>query len=94
MAMTWDDIVAFAEERDTIYRAVRETGISDRERVLARMVKLMEEVGELSDEVLGGLGHQRQIKLDNRKNDGLEEEVADVVITVLLLARSLGVNVP
>lgn len=92
--MTIDELNAFIEERDGIYRAMKDGNISERERILARTVKLMEEVGELSDEILGTLGHQRQSKLDLRKPEGLAEEFADVVITTFLIAKSMGVDMP
>ncbi len=65
-----------------------------RESVLARMVKLTEEVGELADEVLSSQGDQRTEKLAEKGDDALGNEVADVIITVLLLAAALKVDVP
>jgi len=92
--MTLDELNDFVQERDGIYRAMKDGSISDRERVLARTVKLMEEVGELSDEILGSLGHQRQSKLDARNPENLSEEFADVIITAFLVAKSLDVDMP
>lgn len=63
------------------------------ERVLARMVKLTEEVGELADEVLASQGDQRQEKMGEKNKESLENEVADVLITTLLLAEILNVDV-
>lgn len=91
--MTFDELDDFIKERDDIYRQWKEGEATDRERVLARMAKLTEEVGELSDEVLGSLGYQRQEKLDARKPGGLEDEFADVIVTVMLLAKSMGVDI-
>lgn len=90
--MTFDDLNDFIVERDAIYRSWKEGGVSDGERVLARMAKLTEEVGELSEEVLGSLGYQRQEKLDRRLPEGIKNELADVVITTMLLAKSLDVD--
>ena len=90
--MTLDELNAFIEERDALYRASLEGKVSDRERVLARAVKLMEEVGELSDEVLGSLGLQRQEKLEKHTKEKIGEEAADVIITAFLLVKSLDVN--
>ena len=57
------------------------------ERVFARMVKLTEEVGELADEVLA-------LHKVISGAEGLGDEIADVLITTLILAASLEVNVP
>lgn len=66
----------------------------DAERgVLARTVKLGEEVGELCAEVLAHQSMQRKEKLGNSTNDTLSEEFADVLITTLLVANSLNVDV-
>lgn len=64
------------------------------ERAFARMVKLTEEVGELADEVLASQGDQRKEKLEEKRAEGLGDEIADVLITTLILAASLEVNVP
>ena len=92
--MTFDDLNDFIVERDAIYRSWKEGEATEKERILARMAKLTEEVGELSEEVLGSLGYQRQAKLDARTPHSLENELADVVITTMLLAKSMGVDMP
>ena len=89
--MTLDELDAYIEERDTIHRAGG--ALSDRERILLRTVKVMEEMGELSDEILAELGHQRAAKLDARAPDALSDELADTIITIFLLAKALKVNV-
>jgi NTP pyrophosphatase (non-canonical NTP hydrolase) len=60
---------------------------------LARMVKITEEFGELSDEVLSHLKLQRQEKLDTFQYEHLEKEFADVLGSVLLLAINLDIDV-
>lgn len=69
-------------------------GSTQTERVFARMVKLTEEVGELADEVLASQGDQRKEKLEGKNEESLGNEVADVLITTLVLAASLNVDVP
>lgn len=64
-----------------------------RERIYARMVKVSEEVGELADEVLSSQSDQRREKLAGKEDDALSIEIADVIITTLMLARSLNVDV-
>ena len=62
-------------------------------RILARMVKITEEVGELADEVLGYGLMQRREKNYKYKKEELLEEFADVVITIFLLAEVMKVDV-
>lgn len=64
-----------------------------REEVLARLAKLTEECGELADEVLASDGHQRKEKLADKQNDSLGHELADVLITTLLLAEKMRIDV-
>lgn len=66
-------------------------GLDKGKTVLARAVKLSEEVGELCEQVLVKSGLQRKEKMETPSN--LEEEFADVVITTLLLAEAMGVDV-
>lgn len=63
------------------------------ERIAARMLKITEEVGELSNEVLTKMGLQRQAKVDAFKESHLEDELADVLGSVLLLAVELEIDV-
>ena len=69
-------------------------GYSNQEkRILARTVKLTEELGELCNEVLAHNSLQRKQKLDNHDKENLLEEFADVIITTLLLAKALNVDI-
>ena len=63
-----------------------------RTRLLAHMVKIQEEVGELSDELLTYLELQRQHKLDKAEKGNLEKEIADVIISTCTFAMNLGVD--
>ena len=64
-----------------------------KERVLGRTVKVTEELGELCDAILAADGDQRKEKLEKSSKENLEGEFADVIITTLLLAHSLGVDI-
>ena len=61
--------------------------------VLARTVKLTEELGELCQEVLAYLSLQRAQKLDKHDKDKLPDEFSDVLVTTLLLAKSMNIDV-
>jgi len=63
------------------------------EEILSRMTKLTEEVGELAGEVLASKGSQRKEKLKNHSKESLEGEFADVLITTLLLAKTMKVGI-
>lgn len=66
---------------------------SDNERLFARMLKLSEELGELSNEVLTKLGLQRQSKIDAYREHHLEDELADVIGSAILLAIELDIDI-
>jgi NTP pyrophosphatase (non-canonical NTP hydrolase) len=69
------------------------SGLEQEKMVLARTVKLAEELGELCQEVLAHYSLQSRPKLDSHDKEKLPEEFADVLITTLLLAKSMNVDV-
>ena len=90
--MELKNLLKFIEIEDE--RLKKHYGYSDQEkRVLARTVKLTEELGELCDEVLAYNSLQRKQKLDNHDKENLPEEFADVIITTLLLAKAMDVDI-
>ena len=91
--MTFEEFQKFINDQDAFFRSLGKSS-SDCERVLARAVKLSEETGELSGEVLGFLGLQRKSKLEGKNLDDVSDEIADVVIVAFLLAKSMDVDVP
>jgi NTP pyrophosphatase (non-canonical NTP hydrolase) len=66
---------------------------TDKEMVLARMCKLTEEVGELSEQVLKSLSFQRKEKMIDVKKEDLAEELVDVLITAFLVGEAFEVNI-
>ncbi len=60
--------------------------------ILAKTVKLTEEVGELANDILATLSLQRKEKLDEFQRTNMYEEFADVVLTVFMLANTLNVD--
>lgn len=66
---------------------------SQKNMVMITMVKLMEEVGELSSEVLTNYGIARKEKLENHSHENLAKECADVIITALILCRRMNVDI-
>lgn len=68
---------------------LKDAPFPSRERLLSRTVKLNEEVGELCEAVLAEAGQQP------RKDQvfDLEGEIADVIITTLLVAKQKNIDV-
>lgn len=63
------------------------------QKILARNVKLTEELGELSDEVLSFIQDQRSEKLERHTKETVSEELSDVIITALLLGKSMDLDI-
>jgi len=66
---------------------------SENEALYARTLKLMEELGELANEILAKQGLQRQSKLAKHTQQDLEDEFGDVLLTVLMLGIELDLDV-
>jgi len=91
--MQMEDFKKFIDEQDALLRTTKHAGLSHRELVLTRTTKIMEEFGELCDEVLGSLGDQRAGKMEGKSSEDLADEFADVAITTFLLAKTMDINV-
>ncbi len=91
--MKFEDFEKFIDAQDTLFCSAKDTNKNERERIYVRTIKLGEEFGELCDEVLGSVGDQRKDKLKNRDPHTLNDEFADVMITLFMLAKSAGVDV-
>jgi len=87
------DLKEFIKKEDQRLRKYYGNYPDEEKRILARTVKLAEEMGELCDEVLAYNSMQRKDKLDKLEDDNLSEEFADVVITTLLLAEVMRVDI-
>jgi len=55
-------------------------------------LKTMEELGKLSEELLALDSIQRKEKLENKESK-VGDEITDVIITAMLLAENLGVDI-
>lgn len=63
------------------------------QRIFARTMKTLEELGELADEILTSMNLQRQSKLKKFTEENVEDEFADVLGTLILLAIELDIDV-
>lgn len=63
------------------------------QRTFARTMKLVEELGELSDELLTSMNLQRADKMANFAQENVENEFADVLGSLILLALELNIDI-
>jgi NTP pyrophosphatase (non-canonical NTP hydrolase) len=90
--MTLEQLLSFIDKENI--RLQKKYGVTDPViRLLGRMAKLTEEVGELSSEVLAFNSFQRQTKLNKHSLKSISHEVADVLITTLLLAKTMDIDI-
>lgn len=65
----------------------------DNQRIFARTMKIVEELGELSDEILTSMNLQRNSKIANFSRKNLEDEFADVFGSLVLLGLELNIDI-
>ena len=87
------ELLDFINKEDKRLREYYGNYPDEEKRILARTVKLMEEIGELSNDVLSFNSMQRKEKLDNHDKENIREEFADVLFTTLLLAKSMNIDI-
>lgn len=91
--MTLDELLTFIKTEDGRLRDTYHPYPDDEKRVLAYAVKMYEEIGELSSELLASQRLQRPDKLDAHSPETLSGEFADALITLLLLANATGTDI-
>ncbi len=89
--MEFSELLKFVEAEDK--RLSKHYNLEQDKMILARTVKLTEELGELCNEVLIESKLQRKDKLDNHNKENLPAEFADVILCTLLLAKSMNVEI-
>jgi len=60
--------------------------------MLKKVLKIGEEYGELCDAMLSEIGSQRKSKLNSYDSQDFKEELADVIVTALTLARYMDLD--
>ncbi len=91
--MEFKDLLTFIEIENERLKAQYTEAPDKQKMILARTIKIMEEVGELSNEVLAHASLQRKEKLENYDKENLPEEFADVILTTLILAKTMNVDI-
>ena len=87
------------EELLNDYRAISQTlntkwPLKDKDqRTFARVMKIVEELGELSDEILTSMNLQRNTKIKEFSRQNVEDEFADVLGSLILLGLELDIDV-
>lgn len=90
--MRIEEIKKFISEEHEFQLSKMDRSINKDQRTLMRTVKLSEEVGELSEKVLYLLGQQRDEKVEKKDLKNIEEEIADVIICAMYLAKNIDVD--
>ncbi|MFZ5437472.1 MAG: MazG-like family protein [Patescibacteria group bacterium] len=63
------------------------------QQIFARTMKIVEELGELADEILTSMNLARDTKIANFSRENMEDEFADVLASLILLANELDIDV-
>lgn len=84
--MISETLLSFIAQVDLL---LKDVNFTHRERLLSRTVKLNEEVGELCEAILADTEQQPR----KNKDFDLESEIADVIITTLLIAKEKNIDV-
>ena len=63
------------------------------ELTMAMGFKVIEEIGELYEQILTHKGYQRKEKLEKLDREEIKKEFADVIFTILILARRFNINI-
>lgn len=91
--MDFDEFNVFLKETLTNLQNKYHFQNKDALSLVTKSLKLSEEVGEFSSDILKYLSFQRQEKLNDNILDEIEEEYADVVITASLILKELELNI-
>ena len=66
---------------------------SKMKRVFGKTIKLVEELGEMADDILSSMHLQRKSKVAKFKKENLEDEYADVLSSLILLGIELDIDI-
>lgn len=66
---------------------------NSQQRTFARIMKIVEELGELSDEILTSMNLSRGSKIEKFSHQNVEDEFADVMGSLVLLGIELDIDV-
>ena len=75
------------------YFLQKDTFIDMEKHCILSTMKLTEEVGELNEQILLHYGYSRKEKLEKYSPENLADEIADVIFTTMLIAKSLDIDI-
>ncbi len=91
--MTIEELVKFIEEeKERLRIRFNVDKMTENEAIFSQTVKLMEEVGELAEQVIASKSLQRS-KDKEFSEELLADEVADVILATSMIASRLGIDV-
>lgn len=85
-----NSLLPFIDKVHTYF--MKDTTIDWEKELLYRHLKLSEEFGELSNDIMSYLWHQRKDKLDNFNKENLWYEIVDVVIAALIVGKMIDID--
>ena len=87
------ETIKYLEDIDNNYETILGKELSQKERILADILTVNEEWWELNDEIKRGLQLSfNKEKKANAKKENLEDEAVDVLMSLYLLMKSLGID--
>jgi|SaaInlLV_10m_DNA_2_1039722.scaffolds.fasta_scaffold60143_2 NTP pyrophosphatase (non-canonical NTP hydrolase) len=90
--LTLESLLSFIDKHEAWIK--KSFNFADNENlILKATVKLYEEIGELSEEILFHTSCQRKEKMEHHDKDNLPKEFADVLISSFLLAKFMNIDV-
>jgi len=72
---------------------IRDASVDKEKRTFLDTIKLSEEVWELNEQILWHYGYGRKEKLEKCSSENLEQEIADVIFSAMMIAKSLDIDV-
>jgi len=87
-----DDLVKFARKKEEEIQKLFDNKLDRDKRVLLQLAKMSEETGELIKEVLKTINMVREEKMDVNNIQKIESELADVIITAIITAEVLNLD--
>ena len=86
-----EDILAFIAQVDE--RLIQQSTHDAKTHSLLWSIKLSEEVGEFNEQLLGHWWYGRKEKIEKYSQENMEHEMADIIFSALMLAKSLNIDV-
>ena len=91
--MLSEKLLKFIDEEEEKIQKKFGDRIDKEKRIMIQNLKLTEEVGEFTNEVLLNLSFARDEKINNLDKSNLANEFADVIITSLICAKTLDIDI-